>query len=684
MEKTVREKQKRASRKEMDESMSEESSEEDVSEEETEKEREEKEVQARQEDTELDKMYTELTETSLEHGVLKQKNMFVYVHCNSKLENGQKHGVYKICIGRGKQSFRWLGMAAAQRYGREITSAFGRLRQREADAPRMLIAHVPTSFHGQHEHDHPPNPRMKLRDVLVHGAHVYFEFDHSETLVPTKVFNPRVEFDEDADEPPWPSEMRYGMLPPQGALERRSSEWFQNCYQLHPSRQRRMRKAHRDLKPVAKKKKKKEKKRRPKIKSTHWENVFLNRHEQSEKERIARCTYEVKRSKILKEPSLVPKDQREAVLEVLIRHYHHIEEIFMFACALDNSVPTNQMTKLEFQHFCEHVNIKDPGDTTLQQDLNYLFIATNVEKDENHQIVRDHHNNANTFLRFEFLEALVRLSVLLFKRNQLGDLNESSKGEEDGERGNYEITVQEKLEYFLDVFVEPVATGLHVETAKFRHALTQQKTLKVYHEHRKRFEKVFSIYAKRQDGDRTSGSNRYDKDRLHSLNLGQFMLFLKEANVVQGGDDEIVGGGCDPDQDVHLLTKRQARLIFAQSMQFSYSRRQPEAEIYYRQTQLQYIEFLEAIARIALHKYGHERDGEAGLPIPEALHKLSIDHIRAQVVDSTHKKRSKKPVETPKPVDFDVGLESALSALKSDLTDIHEHKVGSGDEQGKK
>ena len=153
------------------------------------------------------------------------------------------------------------------------------------------------------------------------------------------------------------------------------------------------------------------------------------------------------------------------------------------------------MTLLEFQRFCEHVNVKDPGDTAILQDLNYLFIATNVEKDENNRIVRDHHNNSNTFLRFEFLEALVRLSVLLYKRNEMEGLRKDSDDKEAAD-----IAVSEKLDFFLDMYVEPVATRLHVETKKFRHALTQQKTLKVYHEHRKRFEKVFSLYLKRTDG----------------------------------------------------------------------------------------------------------------------------------------------------------------------------------------
>ena len=53
---------------------------------------------------------------------------------------------------------------------------------------------------------------------------------------------------------------------------------------------------------------------------------------------------------------------------------------------------------------------------------------------------------------------------------------------------------------------------------------------------------------------------------MHSLTLGQFMLFLKDCEVLVGVEASSV-----EEAGVQLLTKRQARLIFAQSMQFSYS-----------------------------------------------------------------------------------------------------------------
>ena len=576
-------------------------------------------------DYEMKELYHQVDSISFTHGVLKCKSQTVTVHCNSNMANGKREGVYTIHIGRGKQSFRWLGLAAAQRYHRDIKTGFGKLRQRETEAPRVLAFHIPTNFYCKRGKEVPPNPRLKLRDVLVHGSHVYFEFDHNDTLIPTKVVNPRIEIADDPDEPPC-SQERSGMLAPQSAVERKGSEWFKACYQTHPSRARRMRKAHRVGKQMVKSGKTRRKKNL--VAPEEWENVFITRHEQSEKERIRLCTYEVKRSKILKENTLVSPEDHSAILNILISHYHYIEELFVFACSLDSSTPTNQMSKLEFMHFCEHTGIRDAKDlVSFQQDLNYLFIATNVEKDENNHIIRDHFNNANTFLRFEFLEALVRLSIMIMQKRV------DAKS----------LSTPERLEKFLVEYIDPVASELHRETIHFRMALTSPKTLKVYHEHRKRFEKVFTIYAKREDGAKYRGSGylgMYDKERLTSWDLGEFILFLRDAGVL-ADDSNANCKMCTTTADIKInsLTRREGRIIFAQSMQLSTSNKESMEINYYRQTQLNYVEFLEAVARVAMRTYGQDHNGFAGYHIADALHQFAINHMRDLVVETTKVKR---------------------------------------------
>ena len=371
---------------------------------------------------------------------------------------------------------------------------------------------------------------MKLRDVLVHQSNVFFEFDRSlEAMEIKSIASPRVEFDGDDDEPQF-SNLRSGMLPPQNAMEVKGTEWYKTCYQTHPSRQRRMRKAHTKDKKSLTKAVKKKKKVRTKIKSYHWENVFLNRHKQTKKEIVHRCTYEVKRSKIFKEKALVPTSEHEKVLQVLIKHYHHIEEIFMFGCAVDGQSPTNIMTELEFKLFCEHTGIKERNDMSMNQELEYIFMKTNVEKDENGKIIRSSKaNSAKQLLRFEFLEALVRLSKLVMKNRD--DIS-VSEDEEEATLGEG-MKIAKILDRFLNEYIEPVACDYHEETQNLRKALIEQETLKVYHDHRKRFEKVFNAYTKREDGGMQKVHVGYDKDQLSTLDIGEFLLLLRELNLLK-------------------------------------------------------------------------------------------------------------------------------------------------------
>ena len=172
---------------------------------------------------EMDKVYNDMENVTLEHGKLKRKNLKIFVHCNTKSAM-YKPAKYEIALGRGKQNFRWLGLVAAQRYKNEC-KLNGRVRQREVDASRTSISqNVPTVCWTGETNAPPMDPRMKLRDVLVHHSSVYFEFDRSlDSMEMKSIINPRVEFDGDADEPKYSSE-RNGMLPPQSANGTKSND----------------------------------------------------------------------------------------------------------------------------------------------------------------------------------------------------------------------------------------------------------------------------------------------------------------------------------------------------------------------------------------------------------------------------------------------------------------------------
>ena len=80
--------------------------------------------------SEMDKVYEDMENMTLDNGVMRRKNMKVIVHCN--LGHRHKPAKYEIVVGRGKQNFRWLGLVAAGRYKNECRLMS--FRQREVDA----------------------------------------------------------------------------------------------------------------------------------------------------------------------------------------------------------------------------------------------------------------------------------------------------------------------------------------------------------------------------------------------------------------------------------------------------------------------------------------------------------------------------------------------------------------------
>ena len=65
---------------------------------------------------EMDNIYEQMEQRVIDNGVLKRKNMKIFVHCNTKSQH-YKPATFEIALGRGKQNFRWLGLVA---YGRML------------------------------------------------------------------------------------------------------------------------------------------------------------------------------------------------------------------------------------------------------------------------------------------------------------------------------------------------------------------------------------------------------------------------------------------------------------------------------------------------------------------------------------------------------------------------------------
>ena len=80
-----------------------------------------------------------------------------------------------------------------------------------------------------------------------------------------------------------------------------------------------------------------------------------------------------------------------------------------------------------------------------------------------------------------------------------------------------------------------------------------------------------------------------------------------------------------------------------QSMQFSYSIKQTAEEVFRTTTQQVFIEFLEALARVAIAKFGESiaNDESGDESLAKSMRKLFIDHIRFMDPQHTASHRTK-------------------------------------------
>ena len=78
------------------------------------------------------------------------------------------------------------------------------------------------------------------------------------------------------------------------------------------------------------------------------------------------------------------------------------------------------------------------------------------------------------------------------------------------------------------------------------------------------------------------------------------------------------------DQRVNIRT---LKTIYMQSMQFSYSITQTADEVFRTTTQQVFIEFLEALARVAIAKFGESVHGDGDESLANIMRRLFVEHI---------------------------------------------------------
>ena len=383
-------------------------------------------------------------------------------------------------------------------------------------------------------------------------------------------------------------------------------------------------------------------------------DLFKDRHLQSEAELQKRCKQEFDRSKIR---AIVPEDDADAVLDVLCAYFHELEEIYSFFSTLDNG-PINSMSSMEFNEFVRHCGIldgeeafedgvrnnnfgsgDDPDEGKEQHlsasgkrksssssgglnisTLGTIFVACNIEKDSKGRLVHDPKNPSREMLRFEFLEAIVRVALAKY----CGDsaMNKPS----------------EKLEALMINYLQAYAEEICGRTTFLRERLSTPSVLKVYHGSLNMLRRVFNAYCIRdrdQTGSSASASAQAALAKTLSEKRGSVIktqgIVLTKSNVFDAEEDKTISYGefrmCMAEAHVvdDCINVRALKTIYMQSMQFSYSINQTDEQIFRTTLQQTWVEFLEALARVAITKYGD--DGQDG-SLEHALRRLFLEHMR--------------------------------------------------------
>lgn len=120
----------------------------------------------------------------------------------------------------------------------------------------------------------------------------------------------------------------------------------------------------------------------------------------------------------------------------------------------------------------------------------------------------------------------------------------------------------------------------------------------------------------------TTSNAIFDKDTDTTISFDEFRMLMAESHII--------------DDRVNL---RVLKTLFMQSMQFSYSIKQSENDTIRTSTQQCFIEFLEAIARVCIAKYGD--NGLSG-HLEQNLKKLIKNHLEQIDPFKLLKKKSKK------------------------------------------
>lgn len=348
----------------------------------------------------LDAGDMEVNKAALERMQSKRPGFVIFVHVRDQ--------VYEIPVGKGKQTFKWLALVAAQRY-RAGTISHGRLRSRESGAQLRgnfvpMVLTTPTISTKTYV-----NPNLVIRRVLEDGDHVRVDLDcdRSDLGAQSQSRNYVPHLRDEHQEKPVIVGRFYDML-----NDDRVTKFQANAFYHSRDAVSDRRKAQDEAEAVAEKEA---------LEATKREATALFGDAAPASLDSIDDTFAAEWG-LIDFPVFLPNAKSQAQLRPVMReHYVALRGAFKYYCQLveDGSPSTGSLGKEELVLFCEAADLLDdsPGSKMKRKDLDKVF------KKVNEEIVVSAGGGIfkqvgdEEFSRSEFLEALIHIAMAKFDQD---------------------------------------------------------------------------------------------------------------------------------------------------------------------------------------------------------------------------------------------------------------------------
>eukprot|EP00753_Platysulcus_tardus_P010744 PLAT3014.1.p1 GENE.PLAT3014.1~~PLAT3014.1.p1 ORF type:complete len:474 (+),score=260.16 PLAT3014.1:39-1460(+) len=424
-----------------------------------------------------------------------------------------------VPVGPGTQSLRWLALAAAQRYGRMLGPR-GRLRQRESTPTQGSF--VPIGMHRVPDDGSVLSPKLRISDTLREDDEVRVLLRKEAGLEPTR--------------------------------------WQMEAFSWTETSRRR-------LEALEKKKRELDTRRfaeefrllsKTMARTTATSSVFDDFHSETAEQLAEAIESDWRRLKLT---GIVPDaDEKSRVKSVLVTHFVTLRDAFKFYAGLGGSGNPFTVSLNEFTQFTSKCGIMD-WERINPASISGVFIATNVERNADGSLAKDDSNPDRELVRFEFIEALLRLAMKKFE-------------------GSFADQPSAQLRHLLDAHVVPHVTRLLGN--RVREQLRAEAVQAVYRDNLDSLRAVFRHYvlpASRvrprdyltlTDYVRLVDDAAISADKLSKRDVK--LSFIDSQMDAIGDDDEAAEDKEDSKDDIHM-------------------------------SQMVFVEFLEGLGRLAMLRW---------------------------------------------------------------------------------